>query len=412
MKIAFYVTQLLEHGGGLEKYFIETARELSQRPGLQADVFTMDDAFNLKFGRWHSLYFFRRFDPRLMYKVPLEAIRTNLGPARYFKAPHVRRLAAELNCYDVVYSRNEITEAFIFNWLGYDRLPPVVMGCHTQHYYPIARSFHARLHNLLYTSWLYNRWARGVAGFHVINQFTFEVLRRQFPAKPIWKILHPFDAVEFARRAELAPPVPAFDKARFHIAWVGRLTEQKGVAELVRLIDEINPSLGERVTWHICGDGELRPLVEAAAGRWRNVRVHGYVAHQLLPGLLRQCDLFISTSRWEAYPYNLLEAQALGLPAVSFNICGCADILEHGVTGFLEDSLAAFKDRIAGFVAGRRLTADIAAHLRAKINVPRIYDELVQMLTTVAGRRKSPRPPETARATKPGDVAQERRRGF
>jgi glycosyltransferase involved in cell wall biosynthesis len=400
VKIAFYVTQLLEHGGGLEKYFIETARELRQRPGIHADVFTMDDAFNLKFGRWHSLYFCRRFDPRIMYKEPLEAIRRNLGAANYFKARSLRHLAEELNGYDVIYSRNEITEAFFLNRLGYQRLPPVIFGCHTQHYYPIARSFHARLHNFLYTSWLYNRWARGVAGFHVINQFTFDLLRRQFPGKPIWKILHPFDAVEFDRRATLTPPDPTFDKARFHIVWVGRLTEQKGVAELVRLMDELNPTLGERVAWHICGEGELRPLVEAAASRWQNVTVHGYLAHHLMPGLLRQCDLFISTSRWEAYPYNLLEAQAVGLPAITFNICGCADILDQGVNGFLVESLDAFKAKVSDFVAGQRLPTDVAAHLRAKINVPRIYDDLVRMFEEVAARKKGAG--QTADAGGPG----------
>ena len=42
MKIVFYMTTILEHGGGLEKYFIETAKELSEFPNIKVDVVTLD----------------------------------------------------------------------------------------------------------------------------------------------------------------------------------------------------------------------------------------------------------------------------------------------------------------------------------------------------------------------------------
>src|SRR5688572_11136030 len=96
MRIAFYKVTLLEGGAGVEKYFIETAAELSTWENVQADVLTMDDAFNLKYGRMHNLYFGKGFDPKLLYREPIETIRANLGRARYIKSASFKELAERL----------------------------------------------------------------------------------------------------------------------------------------------------------------------------------------------------------------------------------------------------------------------------------------------------------------------------
>ena len=61
--MAYYAATLLEIGGGLEKYFIETARDLSELENVQVDIFTMDDAFNLKYGKLHNIYFAKNSIP-------------------------------------------------------------------------------------------------------------------------------------------------------------------------------------------------------------------------------------------------------------------------------------------------------------------------------------------------------------
>ena len=65
MRIAIFNTVQLETAGGMEHFSIQTAAHLASLPGLQADCVTMDEAFNLRYGRLHSLYFFRRFDRAL-----------------------------------------------------------------------------------------------------------------------------------------------------------------------------------------------------------------------------------------------------------------------------------------------------------------------------------------------------------
>ncbi|MGH7953676.1 MAG: glycosyltransferase family 4 protein, partial [Limisphaerales bacterium] len=343
MKIAYYAATLLEIGGGLEKYFIETARDLAALDGVQVDVLTMDDAFNLKYGRMHNMYFGKKFDSRLLYREPVEAIRANLGKARYLKSASFKELMNRFQDYDLIYSRNDITEPFFFKFLmGYRRLPPVVFGCHIPHVYPVAEKLQAKLHNLLFTSWFYNWLASGVAGCHVINNFTLEFLKRQFPNKQITKIYYPFDFDKFAANAERHPFPGKFADGKFNIIWVGRLVEQKGVRDLIQLIEKVNPTAADKIAWQICGDGELKPLVLAIQNKWPNVKWWGHVANQQMASAYRQADLFITTAKWEGYPYNVLESQAIGLPAVTYDIPGCNDMIDNGVNGFVVKNLDDF----------------------------------------------------------------------
>ncbi|HNQ72486.1 MAG TPA: glycosyltransferase [Verrucomicrobiota bacterium] len=376
--MAYYAATLLEIGGGLEKYFIESAHDLAALPGMQVDVLTMDDAFNLKYGRLHNFYFAKKFDPRLLYRESEASIRAKLGRARYLKSATFKELAGRMNEYDVVYSRNDITEPFFFKFvMGYRRLPPIIFGCHIPHVYLIARQLHAKAHNWLFTSWFYNWLASGVAGFHVINNYTHDFLQRQFPGRPIAKIYYPFDFDAFAAQAAQHPFPGKFATEKFNIVWVGRLVEQKGVGDLVRVVDRVNQTHGDRIAWHICGDGELKPLVESCQARWPNVKWWGHVANQQMASAYQQAQLFITTAHWETYPYNVLESQALHLPVVAFDIPGCSDMIENGTNGYVVSSLDQFVERVRSFAEGHRLPPEAATYLRQKINRERIYADLV-----------------------------------
>ena len=388
MRVAYYAATLLEIGGGLEKYFIETARDLSELEDVQVDIFTMDDAFNLKYGKLHNLYFAKKFDPKLLYRESYESIKSKLGKANYFKCRTFGELVRRVQDYDVIYSRNDITEPFFFKFvMGYRNVPPVIFGCHIPHVYPIAEKLHARLHNFLFTSPLYNWMANGVCGFHVINNFTLQVISRQFPKRHVEKVYYPFNFDAFAANADQFPFEGRLDKEKFNIIWVGRLVEQKGVQDLVCLIDQINPSHQEQIVWNICGDGELKPLILACQARWSNVKFWGHVANRHMADAYRQGDLFVTTAKWESYPYNVLESQALGLPAIAFDIAGCNDMIDNGINGFVVQNLDEFVAKVLFFLQGNKLPLEAVTHLRKKIDRRKIYAELVSFFEKCAKER-------------------------
>ncbi|MBT6790348.1 MAG: glycosyltransferase family 4 protein, partial [Verrucomicrobia bacterium] len=324
MRIAIFNTVQLETAGGMEHFSIQTAAYLASLPGVEADCVTMDEAFNLRYGRLHSLYFFRRFDRATIFRESREAIEQRLGQARYVQCATFAELREMLGQYDLVYSRNEITEAFLFRaCVGYGNVPPVVFGCHCPHRFIGASTLHSRLHNLLYASPLYTRLAKGVAGFHTISGGDTAAIERQFPDHPVVQIPNPFDAVGYAEQTGQTKPPFAVDAAKFNILWAGRLTGQKGVTQLLEVIERVNESHAAKVEWHICGEGELSSLVSEAARQHENVHAHGHVDRLAMPAAYAGADLFISTSQWgETYAYTPREANSLGVPVVAFDISG------------------------------------------------------------------------------------------
>jgi glycosyltransferase involved in cell wall biosynthesis len=84
------------------------------------------------------------------------------------------------------------------------------------------------------------------------------------------------------------------------------------------------------------GDGTLRPAI------LEYIRSKGLTGVIVLPGLvtglaskLIMLNLFVLTSRTEALPNVLLEAQAAGVPVIAFDVGGISETMIEGVTGFL-----------------------------------------------------------------------------
>ncbi len=87
----------------------------------------------------------------------------------------------------------------------------------------------------------------------------------------------------------------------------------------------------------ILGEGSLRSELERLTrdfGLEADVLLPGYVSNPL--AVIKACDLFVLTSRWEGFPGVLIEALACGLPIVSTNCkAGPDEILDDGAFGEL-----------------------------------------------------------------------------
>jgi glycosyltransferase involved in cell wall biosynthesis len=388
MKIGLFMVTILEFGGGTEQYLVRTAAYLSRQYGIEIDIITMDDRFTDRVRRMAQFYYFKRFEPRLMYQDDLAAIHKRLEPATYKKCRSFAELRKTLNEYDVIYSKNELLEAALLkSMLHYSTLPPIVFGCHTPLQYEEAPSIQARLHNALYSSWIYRYLADGVKAFHVLNATEYDVATRLFPHTRVVQIPHPFNVTQFRKSAKEHPYRYAWDRTKTNILWVGRLTEQKGVDELEAIIRAFNAGrLGDSVSWHIVGDGEQRSKAEILANSNSNVHWHGRVDHQYMPSIYESCDLLISTSKWESFGLNILEAQACGMPAISYRISGPDEIVIDGQSGFLVDSREALVNRISLVVEGKAAFRNITSSIVRRFDEKGVYGSLVAELNAVAMR--------------------------
>ncbi len=119
------------------------------------------------------------------------------------------------------------------------------------------------------------------------------------------------------------------------VGTVTRLCTQKDPEMLLRaarLAVELQPD----VRFVVIGDGPLRPRVEQLLD---DLDLRGHVTllgrrsdvETLLPGF----DAFVLSSRWEGLPRVVVEAMAVGVPVVSTDVGGIAEVVEDGVSGLL-----------------------------------------------------------------------------
>jgi glycosyltransferase involved in cell wall biosynthesis len=122
------------------------------------------------------------------------------------------------------------------------------------------------------------------------------------------------------------------------VGTVTRLCTQKDPEMLLRaarLAVELQPD----VRFVVVGDGPLRPQVEQMLD---DLDLRGHVTllgrrsdvEALLPGF----DAFVLSSRWEGLPRVVIEAMAVGVPVVSTDVGGIAEVVEDGVSGLLVPS--------------------------------------------------------------------------
>jgi glycosyltransferase involved in cell wall biosynthesis len=114
------------------------------------------------------------------------------------------------------------------------------------------------------------------------------------------------------------------------VLYVGRLIEDKGVADLLRAMRQLT---GAEV-W-VVGDGPDRGRLEALAGD-QTVTFTGHLAHaEVLDGLQQARVLVLPTHLGDGLPNVILEAMAYGVPVVATHTAGIPDVVHHGETGFL-----------------------------------------------------------------------------
>lgn len=133
-------------------------------------------------------------------------------------------------------------------------------------------------------------------------------------------------------RSEIVDPLP---RGRRYLLAVGRFVRQKGFDILLDVFAQIASRHPE---WDLCVLGGAPTAEYLAAVNRLGIadRVHfpGRVVD--VSPYFRQAELYVLSSRHEAFPMVLLEAMLYGLPAISFDCpSGPREVIEHGKSGWL-----------------------------------------------------------------------------
>lgn len=181
--------------------------------------------------------------------------------------------------------------------------------------------------------------------------------------------IEPMNRENFSRPSELEHGVT-------HLAAVGRVTPVKGLEFAIRAMRQIDPD--SDAVLNIIGTGPLTGELEALAcevGVAERVRFLGFRKNVF--DFLAHIDGLIMPSVHEGLPYSILEAMALGTPALASRVAGLAEILVHEKTALLFDvadvaGIAGAIDRLCGEEGlGKRLGEEARRDQRARYTLDR-----------------------------------------
>jgi glycosyltransferase involved in cell wall biosynthesis len=146
-------------------------------------------------------------------------------------------------------------------------------------------------------------------------------------------------------------PEPTPRSAEPSIVFVGAFTELKGPRDLLRASLALAPRLPHQLV--LVGDGPLKLELERAAAESPHVTFAGHLQRDEVREVMRRAHALVlptqlSEGRREAAGLVLLEAQALGVPVVTYASGGAPEMLQDGVTGLVveERDIAALTDAI------------------------------------------------------------------
>lgn len=197
------------------------------------------------------------------------------------------------------------------------------------------------------------------------------------------------DPAQVRREFGLPPDAPL-------ALFVGRMAEQKGVADLLAAIDilqHVRPDLRTLIV----GDGPLRGRLEATARAFRltEPRRALFLGHRSdVPRLLAACDLLVLPSLYEGLPNVVLEAMRFRKPVVATAAPGTTEVVIADETGLLvplknPPALAqAIRRVVADPTLARRLGEAGRVRVEAEFGVDRMVARFAELYEALAVEKR------------------------
>jgi colanic acid/amylovoran biosynthesis glycosyltransferase len=130
-------------------------------------------------------------------------------------------------------------------------------------------------------------------------------------------------------------PQPIADNRR--LVCVGRLSEQKGQLLILDAL-ALLATQGVTVELVLAGDGPLREVIERRLRELAldaTVRITGWASNDTVRQEMLAARVLLLPSFAEGLPVVLMEALALGRPAITTYVAGIPELVEDGVSGWL-----------------------------------------------------------------------------
>ena len=178
------------------------------------------------------------------------------------------------------------------------------------------------------------------------------------------------------------------------IGFIGQMIPRKGIPDLLEAFDQLHQQSPD-LRLQLIGDGGQRQELESQAAGQSSVSAIeflGFRSDRL--ELLSKFSLFVMTSSLEGIPRCMMEAMAVGIPVVAYDIPGVDQLVEHGKTGLL----APFGDKAALAACCKQVLDDpnlantLSENAREMVHLrysaARMANEYEALFRTLTGKNK------------------------
>jgi glycosyltransferase involved in cell wall biosynthesis len=208
----------------------------------------------------------------------------------------------------LIYTRYELLEFFLVLYFsGMSGFKKTIAGLHSPFIYRDPISFFDRLHNAIYSSWIYTCIFQQIRRVHVLNIKDEKYLRNVCKLKNVAYVPNGV-AIPKIKKEKIMSNIDTLK-----ILFIGELSLRKGVDVLLEIIKKAP----KHIRFTIAGDGHLRKDLVAVAKKFSNVQYQGYSDNRKLATLYRQNEAIILPSRAESMSLALLEAMSYGLVIIN-----------------------------------------------------------------------------------------------
>lgn len=167
-----------------------------------------------------------------------------------------------------------------------------------------------------------------------VSEFVKQAMQKFINPNKVIAIINIIDREDIEVRADV-PFVNCYDSKKTNILCVGRLTKQKGfelAIDAMKLLIKKNKA----IHLYILGEGQERNFLE------NRIASNDLINHITLLGskdnpypYIKNCDLYLQTSRFEGLGRTIIEASILNKPIVCTDFPTAYSILEHDKTGLI-----------------------------------------------------------------------------
>ncbi|MCU0821101.1 MAG: glycosyltransferase family 4 protein [Spirochaetes bacterium] len=162
------------------------------------------------------------------------------------------------------------------------------------------------------------------------------------------------------------------------------LTHQKDHETLIRAMDIVLKSRRDAVLF-IAGEGELESRLKklsSGLGLNENIIFTGFRNDPL--SLIKFCDFFVLSSRWEGLGTSVIDAMALGKPVIACSTGGTPELISDGINGMLVEkenplSLAGAILKLAGDTDLRKKYGSEAIRKASDFSIERTVERTIDV---------------------------------